>query len=239
MVRLFLLTAYILVCSLCCFGQETIVLKRKLTDAVKEKITVLKSDINVKQGLYQAIIGKNIALATGSYDHNKKVGLWHFFNPQGQLIQNFDYTHNKLTYEAQDTSSTFHYAIYAPETDSTSKKDSAKADNFRIVRPIRIGGQYYGYIPYLRLFRLPKELYGIDTDKLSVIVELLVSPMGRLAEYKVRLQNFYLKKVYTVDINQLSDEDKTFIPASLDNKPIMCQIFITCFMSADGQIDFE
>ena len=234
--RRFFLFIFGLVLSVSCLAQETTVIKRRLTDVVTERITVLKSDINIKQGLYQAVIGKNIALATGNYDHNKKTGIWHFFNPHGVLIQNFDYTNNHLTYEALDTSSIFHYAIYAPDQDSITKKDSA---GLRIIRPIRIGGQYYGYIPYLRLFRRPKELYDIDTDRLLVTVELLVSPLGRLAEYNVRLRLLTFEKVYHIDINQLSDDDKTFIPATLNGKPIMCQISINCFMSRDGQIDFD
>lgn len=234
--RCFFLYIFCLALSVSCLAQETIVIKRRLTDVVTERITVLKSDINIKQGLYQAVIGKNIALATGNYDHNKRTGVWHFFNPHGVLIQNFDYTHNHLTYEALDTSSIFHYAIYAPDQDSIAKKDPAA---IRIIRPIRIGGKYYGYIPYLRLFRRPKDLYDIDTDRFLVTIELLISPLGRLAEYNVRLRFLGFEKVYHIDINQLSDDDKTFIPATLNGKPIMCQISINCFMSNDGQIDFD
>lgn len=236
MVRRFYLFIFCFILSVSCLAQETMVIKRRLTDAVTERITVLKTDINIKQGLYQAVLGKNIALATGNYDHNKRTGVWHFFNPRGVLLQNFDYTHNRLTYEALDTSSIFRYSIYAPDGDSTAKKDPAA---IKIIRPIRIGGRYYGYIPYLRLFRRPKELYDIDPDRFLVTVELLVSPLGRLAEYNVRLRFLTFEKVYHIDINQLSEEDKTFIPATLNGKPIMCQVSINCFMSRDGQIDFD
>src|SRR5476651_677819 len=78
------------------------VVNTRITKKITAVYHVLKSDMNIKQGLYQVKHDKEMALASGLYANNKRVGMWHFFDYTGNLMQNFDYDRNMLTYEAAD-----------------------------------------------------------------------------------------------------------------------------------------
>ena len=210
-------------------GQETTVVKHKLTDRVTEKISVLKSDKSIRQGLYQAVSEQGRAVASGNFDQDKKAGVWHFYDQQGRLAQNYDYTKKVLLYESvEDTTSNLRYYV-----------DKALTDTDRTTKPVKPGGRYFGYIPYLQLFKLPPYLAEINRMVSVAVVELLVSPYGRLADYKVHIYSGpTYEKVFNMNLNALNEEDKTFIPATVNNQPIGCRIMIKCVIDNDGGIDF-
>jgi hypothetical protein len=211
----------------CCLAQETVIIKRKLTNGVKERISVLKSDNVTKQGLYQALLDNKTALASGNYTSNKKTGIWNFYDTRNNIIQRFNCTTNKLVYEApEDSTSNCHYVV-----------DRTVSDTDHTTKPVIRGGRYYGYINYLRLFRLPTDMRNIDNEAVTTTIELLVSPGGRLADYVVHFQapNYDRKVGFNIDF--LSDEDKTFIPATINGEPIACRIFIRCLLTSSGDLD--
>ncbi|MDN3547026.1 hypothetical protein [Mucilaginibacter aquaedulcis] len=211
------------------FGQETTVVKHKLTDGVTEKISVLKSDKGIRQGLYQAVSDEGRAVASGNFEHDKKVGVWHFYDMRGRLVQNYDYTKKQLLYEAlEDTTSNLRYFV-----------DKILTDTDRTTKPVKPGGRYFGYIPYLKLFKLPQSLMGIDRLQSVAVIELLVSPYGRLADYKVHLYSGpTYEKVFNMNLNALNEEDKIFIPATINNEPVGCRIMIRCSIDNYGGIGF-
>ena len=219
-----------LLLSLVAYSQETEIIKSSLTDAVIEKITVLKTDKTVKQGFYQAFIRHTTnALAIGNYDHNKKVGVWSFFDTGNHLLQRYNYSTNTLTYEApEDTASNCRYVV----------DDSLKTNSIT-TKPVRIGDRFYGYLPYLKIFRLPRDMQDINPQLVNTIIELLISPGGRLADYTVHIQNTTYQRQFSFNLDLLKDEDKTFIPATIDGKSVACRIFIKCYLTNDGRIDFD
>lgn len=219
-----------LLISASAFAQETEIKKNKLTDAVTEKITVLKTDKTIKQGYYSAFIkGTTNALAVGNYSSNKKVGVWSFFDTKNQLLQRYNYTTTTLIYEApEDSTSNCRYIV---DDTLTTKSVTTK--------PVRIGDRYYGYIPYLKVFKLPRDLQGINPEMVNTTIELLVSPGGRLADYTVHIQNNDFQRKFSFNLDLLSEEDKTFIPATIDSKPVACRIFIRCYLTNNGQIDID
>jgi hypothetical protein len=210
------------------FAQETVVRSHRLTDSITEKISVLKSDKSTRQGLYQALFRKKVAIASGQFDHDVKIGVWHFYDTKGQLIQNFDYTKKELSYEAvEDTTSNLRYFV-----------DKLLTDTDHTTKPVKIGGRYYGYLPYLRLFKLPADLMDINRYVSVAIVELLISPGGRLADFKVHIYSGNYKKTFNMSTNMPNEEDKLFLPATLNGEPIGCRIMIKCQIDNDGGIDF-
>ncbi len=210
----------------CCFAQETVVIKRKLTAGVKERISVLKSDNVTKQGLYQAIFDNKTALASGNYTNNIKTGVWNFYDTRNNIIQRFNYTTNSLIYEApEDSTSNCRYVV-----------DRNVSDTDHTTKPIIRGDRFYGYINYLRLFRLPPDMHNIDNEAVVTTIELLVSPGGRLADYVVHFQAQNYDRKVGFNIDYLSDEDKTFIPATINSEPIACRIFIHCFLTSGGDL---
>jgi hypothetical protein len=210
------------------FAQETMIRKHRLTDSVMERISVLKSDKSTRQGLYQAVSSKNIAVASGQFDNDKKTGIWHFFDLQGHQLQNYDYTNKKLLFEAvEDTTSNLRYFV-----------DKLLTDSDRTTKPVKAGGRYFGYIPYLKLFKLPAYLMDINRYLSVAVIELLVSPGGRLADFKVHIYSgANYEKVFNMSTD-MPNEDKIFIPATVNGEPIGCRIMIKCQINNDGGINF-
>ena len=213
------------------FGQqapETTDYTHKISDDVSEKFHVLKDNKGIKEGLYQAYYNKKTAIASGMYNNDKKVGVWHFFDSKGNLLQNFDYTSKKLLYEAPElkTNSKLGYFV-----------DKELTDTDRTTKPVKAGGRYYGYLPYALLFKLPGNLMDINRAASYAVIELLVSPGGRLADYKVHLVSGNFQKTFKMNINALSDEDKEFIPATVNGEPIGCRISITCSIDFHGRLN--
>lgn len=209
-------------------AQETVVRKNRLTSAVKEYITVIKDDPNTKHGLYKAMLDKDHPLAIGAYNHNVKTGAWSFYDDDAHLLQRYDYTHHLLLFEApEDTSSQCRYFV-----------DHLLKPGDTTTRPVRIGDRFYGYINYLKLFKLPKELIGVNPNIYQVSIELLVSPGGRLADYAIHFTSpVYEPLDYHLNIDLLSEEDKLFIPATINSEPVACRILIRCQLTGDGKLD--
>jgi hypothetical protein len=226
-VKLFYTYLLAFLLPVCCLAQETVIIKRKLIGGVKEHISVLKTDNNIKQGLYQALLGSKNALASGDYTNNVKTGIWNFYDTGNRLIQRFNYTTKTLLYEApEDSTTNCRYVV-----------DRDIKDSDRTTKPVVIGGRYFGYIPYLMLFRLPPDMHDINTEVVAPTIELLISPGGRLADYVVHFQAQNYDRKVSFNIDLLSDENKTFIPATINGEPISCRIFIRCFLNSSGELD--
>ncbi|MDB5128968.1 hypothetical protein [Mucilaginibacter sp.] len=227
---LLLLTVILIVNN--CYAQDTLEIKRKISGDVTEVFKVLARDVNTRQGLFRALYKNKIPVASGMFENDKKVGLWKFADPKGTIIQTYDYSTNRLFYEApEDTSSHLRYFV-----------DKTLMPGDKVTKPIKIGGIYYGYLPYLTLFTLPKEYKEIDRELVTAVVELLVSPGGRLADFKVNLIADPTGRPFkTVNMNiKLPDPaDVIFIPAKLNDEPIACRIIIRCVINSRGHLDYE
>jgi len=211
------------------YAQDTVRQKNRLTESVTERFFVLKSDKQTKKGLYQAIYKRNIPLASGMYTNNKKTGIWHFFDLTGSLVENFDYDRNVLTYEKPDD--------ILSETQIQYDFDDSIANSDRVTKPIKVGGRYFAYIPYMRIFKLSDDFIDTNPRLFSAILELLVSPGGRLADFKIHIKSSDFERTTTFSTELFNEEDKIFIPATLNGKPVMSRIFVRCRLTDDGNLD--
>ena len=152
-------------------AQDVINRKNRLTGSVTEKYqTIIKTNKEEREGLYQAFYGKTL-IAGGEYKSGKRSGTWVFYNRNGQAEERYNYDTNILLAEAaEDSISDFRYVF-----------DGKIGRTDEVTKPIKIGGRYYGYVPYLKLFKLPADLQDIRREQFIVVLELLVSPAGRLA----------------------------------------------------------
>jgi len=214
-----------------CFGQDTVERKNRLTDSVTERYYVLKSNPEIKQGPYKAFFRRRTLIAIGNYNKNIKTGTWQFYNTGGVLVQKYNYdkkifTYGSPMYDTGDLSFLF---------DDTLKKGD------KIALPLKIGGSYYGFIPYVSLFRVPFETWDIQTDSFEASIELLISPMGRLADYSVHIQSGFYEydRIFKLDINLFDEADRTFKPATLNGVPVLSRIIIKCFITSSGGLDFD
>ena len=212
----------------CCLAQTAVIRKNKLrSDVVEEYHTVIESDKQVNQGDYRALYKRKVALAIGKYVNDKKVGIWRYFDKQQKLLQMYNYDRGALQYEApEDSLATFRYVF-----------DKSFSDSTRATRPVKEGGRYFGYLPYLNYFKLPADLQGIDPDVAAASIELLISPLGRLANFKIRLVSPYGDQTFNIDPNQLAPKDRIFLPATFNGQPTSCTIMIRCFLKRNGELD--
>jgi hypothetical protein len=225
-----------MVLMICCrdvIAQKVIERKIKLNTNVTERVqTVIEADKQVRQGTYQAFFYKKTILASGRYVNDKKVGTWHYFDREGKPAQNYDYDSNTLLYEAPEgRGSPLRYNIDYYITD----RDTVK-------QPVRPGGRYFGYVPYFKLFKAPTELGYEELDKFMVTLELLISPMGRLADITVHIRrkndNVDLMS-YNLNIDMLPQDDRIFIAATFNKQPVASRIQVLCNMDRFGAIDMR
>lgn len=213
------------------FAQQTVERDRKLSSNVTEKYNVLKNDYTVLQGQYSAYLKKKL-LAAGKYENNKRTGTWTFFDKQGAPCQRFNYDTSSLLFEKQpDTATKVIYMV-----------DDSLKNNPRFTRPIRVGGLYYGFLPYANLVRLPKDYWELNNEMSSATLEILVSPYGRLAELKLRVRPYNAPfsdndAVFNFNINLLDADDKVFVPATLNKEPISVRMIVPCRFKGVDRIE--
>jgi hypothetical protein len=214
-----------------CQAQELREKTSQLTDSVSEVYHVLKTNKYIKHGLYQAFYQERIPVATGMYENDKKVGTWRFYNDKGKLMQIYDYSTQKAAFEApEDTTSDMRYLL---------DKTLSPAD--KATKPIKTGGRYFGYLTYLRLFKLPAAYADhpeVEMNEVKTTVELLISPGGRLADYKVHINNGAQDNVIRMNTNLPDADDRIFAPATLNGEPVACRIIIRAYITEKGHLDF-
>lgn len=218
-------------CLINCNAQEIIEKKNSITDHIIEKFQVLKDNEQVKDGPYQALYRHKTPIALGIFSKGKKTGLWRFYNPSGKLMQIYNYDKDSLKYEAKE---------YASQSGFWYLIDKEITDTDKVTKPIKAGGRYYGYLPYLGLYKIPFNPYEYGTSDCVAVIELLISPLGRLAEYKVRSVCNMLEYDQTIkmNVNLFKEEDKKFIPATFNGEPVMSRIVIKCKVNDNGGLDF-
>lgn len=210
-----------------CFAQE-IEVKNKIGNNVTENFKVLASDKSVKNGLYQAIYNKKTVVATGLFENNKQTGVWRFYDRNGQALEIYDYTKKQLLFEApEDTTSSLRYFV---------DKEIKPTD--QITKPVKIGGRFYGFLPYLNLFKLPTQLVNYNPDLLNPRIELLISPLGRLSSYRVYFTILGSEKFVNMNLKLPNPDDLVFIPATYNGEAISSRIVIQCELSNSGHLEF-
>ncbi|HTI58077.1 hypothetical protein [Mucilaginibacter sp.] len=207
-----------------CFSQDLIEKKEKLADKMTAVYTVLKSDEQVKDGLYQEFYRRKHLIVSGIYKKGRKTGVWRYFNPKGVLMQTYNVDKDSIVYEAfESRASGFDYLV-----------DEELTDSDKTTKPLKIGGRYYGYLPYLAIYKTPFISYYWGSGLYEGKVELLISPLGRLADMKVTVMGPDLLQGTRLSLKLLKEEDKQFVPATINHKPVICRIIIHCRVDGDG-----
>jgi len=221
--------------SLSIYAQETILETGKYAPGITEQYHVLKSDPKIKHGIYQAFLNKKTVIASGMYNQGKKSGTWHFYNSAGKAIQHYNFDTNKPLYLVNDElpPNRVQYEFLPKPLDTDS-----------LNLPIKIGGVLYGYAPYINKFKVKTKAEYVE-GSLFGILQILVSPAGRLAECKLLIHakiwkdNQWLPDVidsYVLNSELLSEDDKLFVPGTVNKQAVPSTIFIYCSIKATGHI---
>lgn len=218
--KILLIIISMLLAALFTNAQQVVLKKHHITKGMQERFYVLKSDRRTKHGLYQVIYHKT-ALASGVYTNGKQTGIWHFYDYKQQVMENFSFDTRQVLYEApEDSVSNFRYLF-----------DKSFHDTDHVTKPIRIGGRYFGYLPYLRILKQPAGLIYLGKD-IPIQLEILVSPGGNLADFMIHFPPIFYKEAFHVNINLLNADDKLFIPATINGEAVSSRIMITCYLDA-------
>ncbi|GAA4087664.1 hypothetical protein [Mucilaginibacter panaciglaebae] len=222
----------LILCFFClhtCLAQ-TVQKKNYIIDDVYEryKAGIDSNDVEIRNGSYTAYNGKK-TIANGQYKNGKRVGIWYFYNREGKEMQQYDYDNSKLLFEA-------------PETDHVNfryRVDYVITGKDKVTPPIKLGGRFFGYLAYLKLMRKIHDLRGLNPNDYVVILKILVSPMGRMADCTVELlsRSTGQSATYMVNTDELPESDKIFIPASFNGEPVSSRVEVLCQPDDDGEIN--
>ena len=211
------------------FTQDSLRVKIRLTETVTERFFVKTTSRQTKTGTYLALYKHDIPLAIGKYLNNKRVGTWHFYDKTGTIVENFNYDNNLLLYEKPDDSISQRQIRY-------SFDDSIKSNDY-VTKPVKPGGRYYGYLPYLRLYKLSDDFANTDFSLFTAELEILVSPGGRLADFKVHIKSDDFERVTSFSTELIDAEDRLFAPATINHQPVISTIFVKCRITDEGELD--
>ncbi|MFD2871196.1 hypothetical protein ACFS5N_01875 [Mucilaginibacter ximonensis] len=219
-------------CFLCfytCLAQETVERKNTLIDDVFERYQARVDSLGneTRVGNY-LVLAHRKTVVKGQYTNGERTGVWYFYDHAGKAMQQYDFDKNHLLFEAPEQEpSNFRYLM-----------DQVITPKDITTQPIKIGGRYFGYLPYLQLARKIHALRGISDDGCMAVLTLLVSPLGRLADLRVQLSCSVNNQQidYPINIDSLPNSEKTFIPATLNGEKTACRITILCKSDDHGEL---
>ncbi|WP_295653497.1 hypothetical protein [uncultured Mucilaginibacter sp.] len=199
-------------------GPETVTRTNNPSTDIQEKFTVLKADKKVNQGLFQAFFHEKILVASGRYDHGVKVGTWRYNSIKGIIDQAYDYTNNKV--------------IFARKPDTSFARfefDTKISDTDSLTYPIKLGGNFYGYwfLIDARIDQFIKDMHNEGMSKEYICTHILnVGADGILTRWQLLVISKNFKKLYEIQLDKLSDDDKLFIPATQNGKPVGSNVYV-------------
>src|SRR5215475_10788556 len=128
-----------LLCSLVtitALGQDHQTNKKSLSRHLREIYDVRKADWKIKDGNYSVVNDQGLPIVKGHYADGKKIGIWTYYDNNGKLVQQYDYSHDSLLIDASDPASVVHADFQIPQVTD---------DNSKIQKPYKIGGSEYGF----------------------------------------------------------------------------------------------
>ena len=189
------------------YGQETILKEKK-----GESYYVLKDNPKVKHGVYQLTMKKKI-IEKGQYDNDKKVGLWEFYDMEGNLEQKYDYSKKELIFNIESKT----FGGYKIIVDGKTTEDIPDSP------PVFIGGttRYKRFIK--DNMKYPSESKTRGTEGKEFIIARL-SKDGEISDIKV-----YKGVAFDMDkeaLRLISELPKEWVPGKNKNENVDVSFFL-------------
>jgi len=217
--RLIIITLAALVSG--CFianAQDTVKRSQKINSRLSATYYVQKANKKIKEGIYTEVTGQNTVVATGGYKNDKRIGKWHFFTTTGKPTQVFDYDSG----QAVATYATTDKAMQCVLGTTPAPTDTVKT-------PVAIGG--IGYF---------KTRIGLDFGVLKALSEGIYNDTHMELHHVVTIndQGVVIKHVliigggingaeYLIDDGNDRNTVPQFVPATVNNKPVLCRVAFT------------
>jgi len=210
-------------------GPETVARTNKPSENILEKFSVLKADKKIRQGLFQSFYNENKLVASGRYNNGKKIGIWRYSNFNGIINQVYDYTNNKLLFTIMPDTSFARFEFDTKINDADS-----------LTYPVKIGGNFYGYWFFLssHIGQLALDMRNDADDfmrakRYSEVMKgyrcihvLTVGIDGILARWQLLVTGKDFKELYEIKLDKVSEDNKLFIPATQNGKPVASKVYI-------------
>ena len=210
------MTLALILCS--AFSQDHQTNKKTLSRHLREVYDVLKADWKIKDGSYTVINDDNKAIVKGSYTNNRKTGVWKYYDNNGKLVQEYDYSRDSLLFQDSDPLSVVHDDFQIPQ----GVEDSAK-----LRRPYKIGGPEYGFYLLFDERDIPPTVKSAS-GKAEMNYVLTIDEKGSLESYTLIFggENFN-DIVIRRSVRGLSAEALEYAAATIDGKPVRSKISYT------------
>jgi hypothetical protein len=191
-------------------GHRGRILKKALTRDLEEVFQVTDQDKNIRDGAYQVVGNEKKVLVKGAYTNGKRTGVWSYYNPQGELLQQYDYDKAAVVFAASDTTGIVHFQSQVLEPADDSDK---------VEPPQKIGGANYGFYLLYDSRDIPAEVKAVNDGTMTY--RLTISEKGKLEGYSVIFTGKSLEPITEMKSLRGIPEDATeFIPASVNGKPV-------------------
>lgn len=156
------------------FAQETKeITKENNFPNYKEVYSILTTDKKIKHGKYVSYGRNNKIQEKGEYELGKKIGLWEFYNWDGELEQKYNFTDNKIDWNTSKESKLI------IQTEVNGVFVDIKPDQF----PVFIGG-YYRLTRFVFALKYPVEARRNGTQG-TVVISAIITVDGRMIDEKV------------------------------------------------------
>lgn len=196
------------------FGQET----KKVTEVIttpaysKEVYSVLKTDKKIRHGEYVRYGWNNKIAEKGLYESNIRVGVWEFYDFNGELEQKYNYTDRKIE-------------ILKPSElkfDILTQIDGVYVDKAPDEMPIFIGGQSRQfYFSMAMKYPVEAKRQGIQG---KVIISAIITTEGKMIGEKI--EEGIGSGCDQEALKTIQNFPDDWIPAKVNGEPVNVKILI-------------
>lgn len=196
----------------------------KKSESLTELVTYAPGSRKIKDGVYKVMDANNKTLVIGYYRQDKKVGIWNYFNPNGVLVQRYDYSNDSLLMNNNhDEGTLVKYSFEIPDAKIPANTD--------VTPPVKIGGNNYGFYLLYDIRQIPIQVRNeIATTRAVMNYEFTIGPDGKLESWDISYLDSRMDKEITknnLSIKHLPEDAYTFIPAKLNGRPVRSKLVYT------------
>lgn len=197
------------------FGQDHQTNKKTLSRHLREVYDVLKSNWRIKDGKYTVVNDAGQVVVKGAYSNGKKSGIWSYYDNDGKLVQQYDFSDDSLLLSDNDSLSIVRTDFRIPQgIDDTSK----------LQPPYKIGGPEYGFFLLYDERDIPPTVKSTSGKAVMTYV-LTIDEKGNLENYSLIFggENFN-DIVERHSAKGLPAEALEYSAAKINGRPVRSQI---------------
>jgi hypothetical protein len=213
----FVLLLSICLLSVSLFGQEVVKKRKHINTIWDAEYEVLASDKKIKHGLFTIIntLNKKV-IAIGKYSNNIQSGNWLYYDLDGKLVQRYNFDTKDISFDNPILlKANYKFPFELMHTDSVNV-------------PIKIGGFYYGlnFVFFEANNQALMYAFRMNLENYKLIQYLHIDENGQLTNWETLVKSSNTEQKFKNSLDNLDNEQKLFLPAIHNKKPISCIMMI-------------